>query len=98
RFVDAHHVRHWSRGGATNLDNLVSLCRRHHRLVHEQGYTVEVVDEGEVRFKSHHGIAIPSVPRSPPSDSAALRNRHRRLGLEIDARTCKHGTGDRMEL
>jgi hypothetical protein len=34
RFVDAHHIEHWGTGGETNLDNLVLLCRRHHRLVH----------------------------------------------------------------
>ncbi len=40
RFTDAHHVRHWADGGETNLENLVLLCRFHHRLVHEEGYTV----------------------------------------------------------
>jgi hypothetical protein len=30
--VDAHHIRHWSSSGETNLDNLVLLCRSHHRL------------------------------------------------------------------
>jgi len=32
RFVDAHHVHHWADGGETCMDNLVLLCRRHHRL------------------------------------------------------------------
>jgi uncharacterized protein DUF222/HNH endonuclease len=41
RFVDAHHVRHWSRGGETTLDNLLLLCRRHHRLVREGGYAID---------------------------------------------------------
>ena len=40
RFTDAHHVRHWADGGETKLENLVLLCRFHHRLVHEEGYTV----------------------------------------------------------
>jgi len=40
RFTDAHHVRHWADGGETKLGNLVLLCRFHHRLVHEEGYTV----------------------------------------------------------
>lgn len=31
---EAHHVVHWSRGGATDLDNLVLLCWEHHRAVH----------------------------------------------------------------
>lgn len=35
RWCDAHHVVHWADGGPTDLDNLVLLCRRHHRMVHE---------------------------------------------------------------
>src|SRR5439155_12129187 len=54
RFVDAHHVRHWAKGGETALRNLVSLCRRHHRLVHEGGYSV---DE-RMRFYDPHGRPI----------------------------------------
>ena len=34
RYVDAHHIRHWSEGGETSLDNLVTLCRFHHRQLH----------------------------------------------------------------
>src|SRR6267378_3875315 len=36
----AHHVDHWSRGGPSNLPNLVLLCHYHHRLVHEGGWQV----------------------------------------------------------
>ncbi len=35
RRCDAHHIEHWIDGGPTSLDNLVLLCRRHHRSVHE---------------------------------------------------------------
>ncbi len=35
RYVDGHHIQHWAHGGATKLSNLVSLCRFHHRSVHE---------------------------------------------------------------
>jgi Domain of unknown function (DUF222)/HNH endonuclease len=36
-WTDAHHVEHWLHGGPTSLDNLVLLCRVHHRAVHEGG-------------------------------------------------------------
>jgi Domain of unknown function (DUF222)/HNH endonuclease len=99
RFVDAHHVRHWSRGGETNLANLVLLCRRHHRLVHEHGYTLSLDDDGTAHFQNQYGIAIPNAPpRPPPSGPHALRDRHRRLGLLIESDTCQNGTGDRMSL
>ncbi|MFZ0180830.1 MAG: HNH endonuclease signature motif containing protein [Candidatus Dormiibacterota bacterium] len=35
---------HWGHGGATNLANLVSLCRPHHRAVHEQGWRIHIAD------------------------------------------------------
>jgi hypothetical protein len=41
RRVDAHHVKHWADGGETSLGNLVQLCRFHHRMLHEGGYTIE---------------------------------------------------------
>jgi hypothetical protein len=37
-WCEAHHLRHWLRGGATDLGNLVLLCRTHHRAVHEGGH------------------------------------------------------------
>ncbi|WP_374271042.1 DUF222 domain-containing protein [Actinoplanes sp. M2I2] len=37
RWTDAHHLTAWSNGGPTSLDNLVLLCRHHHRLVHHPG-------------------------------------------------------------
>jgi uncharacterized protein DUF222/HNH endonuclease len=44
-----HHIVAWSRGGPTNLPNLVLLCFYHHRLVHEGGW--QVVKAGrEFRF------------------------------------------------
>jgi Domain of unknown function (DUF222)/HNH endonuclease len=30
----AHHIRHWSDGGPTDISNMVLLCRYHHRRVH----------------------------------------------------------------
>ena len=41
-WCDAHHVQWWSKGGPTNLDNLVVLCRRHHRLLHGKRKPAEV--------------------------------------------------------
>ncbi len=67
-FVDAHHIRHWARGGETRLDNLVLLCRRHHRLVHEGGYAV---DE-RFRFYDPRGRPIATSPPLARGDPRAL--------------------------
>lgn len=60
RFVDAHHIRHWSAGGETNLDNLMLLCSRHHRLVHEGGFRIERDYKNRWFFKRPDGRAVPS--------------------------------------
>ena len=43
-WTDGHHIIHWADGGRTELENLVSLCRRHHRAVHEQGWRIHIAD------------------------------------------------------
>ena len=47
-WTDAHHVKPWPDGGPTTLDNLVLLCRRHHRRVHEEGWTLELKSNREL--------------------------------------------------
>ncbi len=41
RRCDAHHIRPWSQGGATDMDNLILLCRRHHTVVHKYQLRIE---------------------------------------------------------
>jgi hypothetical protein len=43
-WTDGHHIIYWSNGGPTELDNLVSLCRPHHRKVHEEGWRIHLAD------------------------------------------------------
>jgi hypothetical protein len=47
-WTDAHHLRHWADGGKTAIGNLVLLCRRHHRLMHERGETATWADDGSL--------------------------------------------------
>ncbi|MDZ7670230.1 MAG: DUF222 domain-containing protein [Gammaproteobacteria bacterium] len=63
RHWEGHHCRHWADGGATNLDNLVGVCRFHHRLLHEGGYFV-VKDGEEFVFCRPDGSMIPPVDDS----------------------------------
>jgi len=65
RFVDAHHLRHWADGGATSLGNLVRLCRHHHRLLHEGGYSVDGHASGALVFRRPDGRRIRTAPRPP---------------------------------
>jgi hypothetical protein len=45
---DAHHLVSWIHGGPTDLDNLVLLCHRHHRLVHEGNWQIAKTDDGRI--------------------------------------------------
>jgi hypothetical protein len=69
-WCDAHHVVHWADGGPTALPNLLLLCRRHHRMVHERrGFRLELVD-GRPLFRRPDGSVLEdgSFPedRAPP--------------------------------
>lgn len=60
RRCDAHHIEHWSDGGSTRLDNLMLLCRRHHRAVHEGGFRVTSGEGGLFRFHQPDGTRLPN--------------------------------------
>jgi hypothetical protein len=60
RYVDGHHIEHWADGGETKLSNLVSLCRFHHRAVHEGGIRIERCDDGAWRFLMKSGESVSS--------------------------------------
>jgi len=47
-WLHAHHIIHWTRGGPTDLTNLVSICSFHHHQVHEGGWNVAIVDDNVV--------------------------------------------------
>lgn len=68
RRCDAHHIDHWADGGATTVDNLVLLCRRHHRSVHEGGFDVQPQANGTLEFYAPNGARLdPHPPPGPPA-------------------------------
>ena len=80
RRCDAHHVEHWAEGGATRLQNLISLCRFHHRAVHEQGFQVVAGNADEqFRFLRPDGEPLPAEPPVPSWEGAPLAPTDARL-------------------
>jgi len=102
RTGQGHHVRHWANGGPTTLANLVLLCRRHHRAVHEEGYQITSELDGTLRFRRPDGRPLPEVPpNAPVSDEpvVALRQCHDAQGLRLHARTaCPRWLGERLDV
>jgi hypothetical protein len=88
RFVDAHHVVHWADGGETNMDNLVLLCRRHHRLVHEGGFGVGCNSAGVIQFTYPDGREMATGPDSRfRGNVVAIKVNNRNHGLDIHSGT-----------
>ena len=101
RYVDGHHIHHWAEGGATKLSNLVSLCRTHHRAVHEGGITVQRLDDGAWRFVKRSGESLHACApgrTGPFGDWTALVAAHAGSGIGIDERTAAtRWRGERMD-
>jgi hypothetical protein len=92
RICEPHHITHWAHGGETRLENLVLLCRRHHRAVHEGGWQVTMHSDSDPmpRFFAPDGAELPPAPPLPPAPTRPvnrLREEHRFLGLHIHAWT-----------
>ena len=58
RWNHAHHIEHWANGGPTDLDNLITLCGYHHRLIHDGGWTIRGNPNGEVDFVTPCGVPL----------------------------------------
>jgi 5-methylcytosine-specific restriction endonuclease McrA len=102
RVGQGHHVQHWAQGGPTILSNLVLLCRRHHRAVHEEGYQVARSPEGLLQFWRPDGRELPEVPIPPAAADdpvGAFRSANEERQLKIGPRTgCPRWLGERLDV
>jgi hypothetical protein len=97
--TDAHHIQHWADGGRTDIDNLVQLCRHHHRLLHEGGFRVRRTKHG-VAFANPDGKTIPQAPRQPRGDCTQITKANGRHGVNASAEALYpvDSVGERFEL
>ena len=89
RYVDGHHIEHWADGGETKLSNLATLCRFHHRAVHEGGLKMERCDDGAWRFTNARGESLHGCA---PGHTQPLADWRASVG-----RTCRARHQDRSE-
>ncbi len=90
-YIDGHHIEHWADGGETSLGNLVQLCRRHHRLVHEGGFACEKDANGRVTFCNARQQTLGTyVLPTPLPDDATIEDWmvSYMQDIEIDDTTC----------
>jgi hypothetical protein len=98
RYVDGHHVKHWTDGGATSLANLVTLCRFHHRQVHEGRIVIHALDEGAFRFVQPDGLAFESPAPGSTSWQELVAN-HEARSIRITQSTAVSGwRGEALDL
>ena len=98
RYVDGHHVKHWADGGETKLTNLVTLCRFHHRLVHEGQIVVQTLDDGAFRFVRPDGQTFDS-PAPETADWHELVAMNEAADIRVTPRTAiTRWTGESMDL
>ncbi|WP_051476822.1 HNH endonuclease signature motif containing protein [Arthrobacter sp. Br18] len=68
--ADLDHTVSWEDGGPTNHDNLASLCRKHHRMKHEAGWSVRQHPGSTLEWFSPTGRRYSTTPEAPPSNPA----------------------------
>ena len=85
RFAEGHHIIHWSMGGPTSLENLILLCRVHHRALHEDGFRVERRRNGKFVFFSPEGWPLgkrlPRMDIDTDDPAVELIRQNRRRGI-----------------
>ncbi len=67
-WTHVHHIIHWSKGGPTDLDNLILLCGFHHRLVHEHDWRISGDPNGTVVWIQPDGQPLDRKPFPVPLD------------------------------
>jgi hypothetical protein len=64
RLCEAHHLIPWTRGGATNLDNLALICWTHHAMVHEGRWQLIKNRDGQLSLL-RPPLDFTALPRGP---------------------------------
>lgn len=68
--IEIHHIVHWGNGGDTDEPNLVSLCPRHHHLVHEEGWSIRGDPSKGIEFVRPDGRVLATGPPGLREDIA----------------------------
>ena len=61
-WCDGHHVIWFSRHGPTKLENLVLLCRRHHKRLHKPGWEAKLLPDATFEVTDPNGVVRTSHP------------------------------------
>jgi len=93
RYVDAHHIKHWADGGETSLDNLVTLCRYHHRQLHRGSFSMSVdktCTNQQLVFTTPSGksIEVSHFPQFPDVSAETFHEALSVMAPSVGPKTC----------
>jgi hypothetical protein len=79
---EIHHLHYYELGGATDLDNLLPLCSRHHHVVHDLDWILELDDHRTLTIRDQHGNihAVVPLPRTTTGITPRPTNEDDRTG------------------
>jgi hypothetical protein len=60
-WCEAHHATEWDNGGPTDINNGVLLCRFHHMLTHNNGWTIRPPDKPGQKWLMHPPPGRPGI-------------------------------------
>ncbi len=74
---EMHHIRPWELGGVTDLENLIPMCSRHHHVIHEGGWRLQLEPDRLLTITqpngSRYGTAQPDIRPGPPLGSRSTK-------------------------
>jgi Domain of unknown function (DUF222)/HNH endonuclease len=80
-FVDVHHIRHRADKGENSLANCSALCRVHHRMVHEGGFSMKTLAPGQFEFYRPDGTTLRQEPITVAAGDDWVRDFNARHGI-----------------
>lgn len=100
--LQVHHIIHWEDDGPTDTDNLLTLCRSHHR-AHHRGL-LQIWGNADLPRHTSPGVCfadrwgrqlVPASSPTPLGPTLSILERAEELGL--DPRGFVHPVGERMD-
>lgn len=74
---EIHHILPWELGGPSDLINLIPLCSRHHHVVHDSGWPLDLDADRTLTIRQPDGkvfaVTRPDVPARPPNHPTGRR-------------------------
>ncbi|MDU5873999.1 MAG: HNH endonuclease signature motif containing protein [Actinomyces urogenitalis] len=92
RRCDIDHIRPWSQGGTTSLDNLTLLCQAHHYLKHSPGWSLTRTADGGLVWRTPTGGSLPQRPGRQDHDA---RRESGAATASAGRASCREGAGAR---